>query len=176
MEYRDYYKILGLERTANADQVRTAYRRLARKFNPDVSKEKNAEALQVQEVRGARDTEKRAAYDQLGDGGSRVNGFARRRTGAAALSFRRRRRGRPRRRTYRQRCRGAGSQGDFSDFFSSLFGGRPPSPAAAAARARDHHARASTSARGGLPRRDAHAGCAGPGETRRRRLGPIPCG
>ena len=43
MEYRDYYKLLGVERAASAEQIKTAYRRLARKFHPDVSKEKNAE-------------------------------------------------------------------------------------------------------------------------------------
>ena len=69
MEYRDYYKILGLERTASADQVKTAYRRLARKYHPDVSKEKNAEERfkEVQEAYEVlKDPEKRAAYDQLG--------------------------------------------------------------------------------------------------------------
>src|SRR5215469_2637485 len=69
MEYRDYYKILGVQRTATADEVKTAYRRLARKFHPDVSKEKNAEERfkEVQEAYEVlKDPEKRAAYDQLG--------------------------------------------------------------------------------------------------------------
>src|SRR5580658_485480 len=69
MEYRDYYKILGVERAATADQVKTAYRRLARKYHPDVSKEKNAEEKfkEVQEAYEVlKDTEKRASYDQLG--------------------------------------------------------------------------------------------------------------
>src|ERR1700685_1307292 len=69
MEYRDYYKILGVERAATADQVKTAYRRLARKYHPDVSKEKHAEE-RFQELQEAyevlKDPEKRAAYDQLG--------------------------------------------------------------------------------------------------------------
>src|SRR5579863_5304159 len=69
MEFRDYYKILGVERSAAAEQIKTAYRRLARKFHPDVSKEPNAEARfkEVQEAYEVlKDPEKRAAYDQLG--------------------------------------------------------------------------------------------------------------
>src|SRR5579859_6246403 len=69
MEYRDYYKILGVTRTASVDEIKKSYRRLARKFHPDVSKEKDAEARfkEVQEAYEVlKDPEKRAAYDQLG--------------------------------------------------------------------------------------------------------------
>jgi len=69
MKYKDYYKILGLERGASADAVKKAYRRLARKYHPDVSKEKNAEE-RFKEVGEAyetlKDADKRAAYDGLG--------------------------------------------------------------------------------------------------------------
>ncbi|WP_444929228.1 DnaJ C-terminal domain-containing protein [Microbulbifer sp. SSSA002] len=69
MEYRDYYKILGLERSADQAQVKRAYRKLARKYHPDVSKEEGAEE-HFKEVNEAyevlKDPEKRAAYDQLG--------------------------------------------------------------------------------------------------------------
>ena len=43
MKYKDYYAILGVEKDANADEIKTAYRKLARKYHPDVSKEKDAE-------------------------------------------------------------------------------------------------------------------------------------
>jgi curved DNA-binding protein len=69
MQYKDYYEVLGVTRGADADAVKRAYRKLARKFHPDVSKEKNAEAKfkEVQEAYEVlRDAEKRTAYDQLG--------------------------------------------------------------------------------------------------------------
>jgi len=69
VEFKDYYAIMGVARDASADEIKRAYRRLARKYHPDVSKEKDAEA-RFKEIGEAyevlRDTEKRAAYDQLG--------------------------------------------------------------------------------------------------------------
>ena len=69
MKYKDYYGILGVKRDANADEIKTAYRKLARKYHPDVSKEADAEA-KFKEMSEAyetlKDPEKRAAYDQLG--------------------------------------------------------------------------------------------------------------
>jgi curved DNA-binding protein len=70
MEYKDYYKMMGLERTASADDIKKAYRKLARKYHPDVSKEPNAEEKfkslgEAYEV--LKDPEKRTAYDQLGE-------------------------------------------------------------------------------------------------------------
>ena len=69
MKYKDYYAILGVPRDASADDIKRAYRKLARKYHPDVSKEANAEE-QFKEVSEAyetlKDAEKRAAYDQLG--------------------------------------------------------------------------------------------------------------
>ena len=69
MEYKDYYKILGVSRDASADEIKTAYRKLARKYHPDVSKEVNAED-KFKEIGEAyevlRDKDKRAQYDQFG--------------------------------------------------------------------------------------------------------------
>ena len=112
MQYRDYYEILGLTRSADADEVKRAYRKLARKFHPDVSKEKNAEDKfkEVQEAYEVlRDAEKRAAYDQLG------------------RDFRNGQQFRPPP-DWSQRFGSTGGQrfsdlNGFSDFFSSLFGG-----------------------------------------------------
>lgn len=69
MEYKDYYKTLGVSRDATPEQIKQAYRKLARKYHPDVSKETNAEEQfkSVQEAYEAlKDPQKRAAYDQLG--------------------------------------------------------------------------------------------------------------
>jgi curved DNA-binding protein len=71
MKYKDYYKILGVARGAGEDEIKKAYRKLARKYHPDVSKEADAKE-KFQEVSEAyetlRDKEKRAAYDSLGSG------------------------------------------------------------------------------------------------------------
>ncbi|OZA29155.1 MAG: molecular chaperone DnaJ [Hydrogenophilales bacterium 17-61-9] len=69
MQFRDYYEVLGVPRDATADDLKKAFRKLARKYHPDVSKEKDAEA-RMKDVNEAyavlSDPEKRAAYDQLG--------------------------------------------------------------------------------------------------------------
>src|SRR6267378_4339524 len=69
MKYKDYYGVMGVDRKASAEEIKNAYRKLARKYHPDVSKEKDAEE-KFKELGEAyetlRDPEKRAAYDQLG--------------------------------------------------------------------------------------------------------------
>ncbi len=117
MQYKDYYEVLGVSRSSDADAVKRAYRKLARKYHPDVSKEKNAESKfkEVQEAYEVlRDTEKRAAYDQLG------------------RDYRPGQQFRPPP-DWSQRYGQSGSQrfsdlNGFSDFFSSLFGGAGGAP------------------------------------------------
>src|SRR5450631_323562 len=112
MQYKDYYQILGVTRAADAEEMKRAYRKLARKYHPDVSKEKNAEDKfkEVQEAYEVlRDAEKRAAYDQLG------------------RDYRNGQQFRPPP-DWAQRFGQSGGQrfsdlNGFSDFFSSLFGG-----------------------------------------------------
>lgn len=69
MEYQDYYKILGVGKNASADDIKKQYRRMAHKYHPDISKEKDAEA-EFKRVKEAyevlKDPAKRKAYDQLG--------------------------------------------------------------------------------------------------------------
>jgi curved DNA-binding protein len=112
MQYRDYYEILGVARGADADEIKRSYRKLARKFHPDVSKEKNAEEKfkEVQEAYEVlRDADKRSAYDQLG------------------RDFRNGQQFRPPPDWSQRFGQGGGQRfsdlNGFSDFFSSLFGG-----------------------------------------------------
>jgi curved DNA-binding protein len=118
MEYKDYYKVLGVSRTASADEIKRAYRKLARQFHPDKNKAKGAEDRfkdinEANEVLG--DPKKREAYDQLGanwQSGQRFSPPPGWGGGIDPGAF------------HGRRTRGhSGAEPGFSDFFSTLFSG-----------------------------------------------------
>lgn len=140
MEFKDYYKILGVEKTADDAEIKKAYRKLARKYHPDVSKEAGAEA-RMKEINEARevlsDVEKRAAYDSLGNRHREGQDFNPPPGWDAGFEFSGR--GAP----------GGHGRGpkDFSDFFASIFGNTRQGPhqtygsANQQMRGEDHHAK-----------------------------------
>src|SRR4030088_706010 len=112
-EYKDYYQTLGISRTATEKEIKSAYRRLARQYHPDVNKDPKAtdrfklinEAYEV-----LSDPKKRSKYDEMGADWERIGGeqeFARRSQAQAG--------GRP--------AGGSAGFGDFSDFFNTFFAG-----------------------------------------------------
>ena len=119
MKFRDYYEVMGLARDASQEAIKRAYRRLARKYHPDVSKEPDAEAKfkELQEAYEVlKDPEKRAAYNQLGENWRAGQDFRPPPDWGTGFEF----------------SRGAGRRArteeapEFSDFFSELFGARSP--------------------------------------------------
>ena len=137
MQYQDYYKTLGVSKNATDREIKRAYRKLARKFHPDVSKAKDAES-RFKELGEAyevlKDPEKRAAYDQLGKDYRDGQNFRPPPNWDAGFEF-----------------EGGGftdaDQAGFSDFFETLFGRRggfstgPRQSHRAQGRGEDHHAR-----------------------------------
>ena len=116
MQFKDYYKILGVARTASQDEIKRAYRKLARKNHPDVSKESDAEEKfkELQEANEVlKDPEKRAAYDQLGADWRSGQDFRPPPNWGSGFEHSR---------------GGGGARGreEFSDFFSELFGSGSP--------------------------------------------------
>ncbi len=113
MEYKDYYKIMGVDRDATQEDIKRAYRKLARKYHPDVSKEEGAQG-KFQEMQEAyevlKDPEKRAAYDQLGANWQSGQDFRPPPDWDAGFEF--------------SGDFGGADDSVFSDFFESLFGGR----------------------------------------------------
>jgi curved DNA-binding protein len=124
MRFKDYYEVMGVQRAATQDEIKRAYRKLARKYHPDVSKEKNAEERfkELQEAYEVlKDPEKRAAYDQLGANWRQGQEFRPPPDWGKGFEFSARGSGRPGSRPH------AGPEAaDFSDFFSELFGARSP--------------------------------------------------
>lgn len=116
MKYKDYYASLGVPRTATQDEIKGAYRKLARKYHPDVSKEADAEA-RFKEMGEAykvlKDPETRAAYDQVGSQWQSGQDFQPPPNWDAGFEF-----------SGRDAGNGSGDGADYSDFFESLFGGR----------------------------------------------------
>jgi curved DNA-binding protein len=141
VDYKDYYKIMGVARDSTSDVIKRAYKKLARKYHPDVSKEADAET-RFKEVGEAysvlKDPDKRATYDQLGNDWQSGQDFNPPPDWDAGFEY-----------------KGGGSpgssQGDYSDFFESLFGqqfgqgfGSATSGgqhSTANARGEDHHAK-----------------------------------
>lgn len=129
MKFKDYYELLGVKPDATADQIKSSYRKLARKYHPDVSKEKNAEDRfkDLNEAFEAlRDPKRRQAYDQMRAGGFRAGDEVRSPQGQpGGFEF----------------DMGDVGGGQFSDFFESLFGrGRGGAGAGPGARHRQRQA------------------------------------
>ena len=120
VQFRDYYDILGVSKTATSDDIRKAFRKLARKYHPDVAKDKKTAEEKFKEINEAyevlSDTSKREKYDRLGagwqqyeqaggapGGGAGAGGARRRGAGGVEFDF--------------------GGTG-YSDFFEQFFGGR----------------------------------------------------
>jgi curved DNA-binding protein len=130
MQFKDYYQTLGVDKEATQDQIKQAYRRLARKYHPDVSQEADAEERfkavgEANEV--LKDPEKRAAYDQLGSQWQAGQEFKPPPDWDAGFEY------------------SGGDESAFSDFFDSLFGqarsGGRGAPYEFDGRGRDHHAK-----------------------------------
>jgi len=133
MKFKDYYETFGVPRSATQDDIKRAYRKLARKYHPDVSKDPDAEA-RFKELGEAyavlKDPEKRAAYDQMGSQWKAGQDFQPPPGWDSGFEF-------------SERDFGSGDGVDHSDFFEALFGrqargARRPSMHA---RGADHHAK-----------------------------------
>lgn len=161
MEFKNYYEVLGVERSASQDEVKRAYRKMARKYHPDVSKETDSEA-RFKEVGEAyevlKDPEKRAAYDQLGANWKEGQDFRPPPDWNQGFEF-----------------HGGGfteaDASQFSDFFESLFGGDfsaqgPSRGAHGSMRGEDTHAKVQ------IELEDAYHGAARSLTLRHSELGP----
>jgi curved DNA-binding protein len=145
MEYKDYYKILGVERNATEDEIKRAYRKLALKYHPDRNPGNEQAEEKFKEINEAyqvlNDSEKRARYDRLGEsysqweraggtpGGFNWENWTAQAPGAGNVHV-----------EYGDLNDILGGAGGFSDFFRSIFGGMPNMQGAAAPRGRTRQA------------------------------------
>lgn len=118
MTYLDYYKILGVDKTATPKEIKSAYRKLARKYHPDLNPNNKDAKKKFQEINEANevlsDPEKRKKYDQYGNDWQHAEQFENAKQ-------------------YQQQSSNSGGnsysgaqfEGNFSDFFESMFGGAP---------------------------------------------------
>jgi DnaJ-class molecular chaperone len=150
---RDYYEILGVPRSASADEIKKAHRKLVRKYHPDANKNNAAATEKFKEAQEAydvlSDTQKRANYDQFGHAGVGA-GAAPGEPGDPFSTFRGRNRGGPGTRTWQANPNvtvedfdfggAGGGGGNFADIFEQLFGGRGGAPGAARGGARGRQA------------------------------------
>jgi len=116
MAFVDYYKILGIDKTATPKDIKNAYRKLARKHHPDLNPNNKDAKKNFQEINEANevlsDPEKRKKYDQYGENWQHSEQFEKERKYQEQSSN-----------TRGARYSGGQSEGDFSDFFESMFGG-----------------------------------------------------
>src|SRR5260370_20603642 len=122
VQFRDYYETLGVSKTATEDEIRSAFRKLARKYHPDVAKDKKAAEEKFKQINEAYevlgDPEKRKKYDQLGADWNQPGGFQPPPQWG----------GQPGGRSYQWGGDGGGAEVEFggtgfSDFFEAFFGG-----------------------------------------------------
>ncbi|MCT4533785.1 J domain-containing protein [Halodesulfovibrio sp.] len=110
VEYKDYYKILGVSKTAGKDEISRAFKKLARKYHPDLNPNDDEAEKKFKEVNEAhevlKDPEKRRMYDQLGPNWQQGQHFGGGGGGYQNMNF-----------------GGFQGGGDFSDFFETIFGG-----------------------------------------------------
>ncbi len=127
MDYKDYYATLGVKKDASQDDIQKAYRKLARKFHPDVNKAPEAE-LKFKEIGEAyevlKDADKRKKYDQFGSDWKRAQQTGAAPPGWEGFDFNDFARG--------GGFGGMGGGGEFSSFFDMLFGGGGPGAGGAA--------------------------------------------
>ncbi|KAF0202580.1 MAG: curved DNA-binding [Bacteroidetes bacterium] len=116
MDFVDYYKILGINKTATEKDIKSAYRKLARKYHPDLNpdyKDANRKFQQINEANEVlSDPEKRKKYDQYGKDWQHADEYEKQKQYERQSAT-----------SGRQRFSGGQSESDFSDFFENLFGG-----------------------------------------------------